>query len=71
MTVYKAEYENVYGETWVFEYDYSTNTATLKGSDVNWQSYPVKNGNVTGLIFTKDEQAWLRSTFALAVRLHN
>ena len=63
MSIYRSEYENVYGEVWVFEYDYSTNTGTVKGSDVRWQSYSVQDGQTKGLVLTKDEQAWLRSSW--------
>ena len=49
--MYRSQYENEYGELWVFVYDYSANTGILTGSDMDWQDYPVVDGRAIGLLF--------------------
>lgn len=47
---YVSEYENEFGEPWVFEYNYDNDTGVLKGLDVGWIEYPVLEGRTFGLI---------------------
>lgn len=68
MPIYQSEYENRYGEVWVFAYDSCTDTSTVKGSDVDWQSYVVTQGQAQGVILTQDEQAWLTSCWNDAIK---
>jgi len=68
MSIYRSEYENRYGEVWVFTYDSCTHMGTVKGSDVGWQSYSVTDGQAEGLILTQDEQAWLKSSWNDAIK---
>ena len=68
MSIYRSEYENRYGEVWVFAYDAGTDTGTVTGSDVDWQSYGVTDGQAQGVILTPDEQAWLTSCWNDAIK---
>jgi len=34
-------FTNRYGEEWEFTYDSDTGTGILRGSDVDWEEYPV------------------------------
>lgn len=63
MEKYRAEFTNEYGEDWVFEYDYSTGTGLLKGSDIDWISCPVIKGRAIGLNLTKSELAWMHTSW--------
>ncbi len=64
---YVSEFTNRYGEEWIFEYDYTSKKGTLRGSDVDWQSYYVIDGQAEGLILNKEELTWLRKTWIDAV----
>ena len=33
------EFTNSHGDEWVFEYDSEVGEGTLKGSDIDWESY--------------------------------
>ncbi|HEB30600.1 MAG TPA: hypothetical protein ENI15_06960 [Spirochaetes bacterium] len=61
MEKYIAEFTNEYGEDWVFEYDYSTGNGVIKGSDVDWNEYPIIDGKALGLVLAQSEIEWLRS----------
>jgi len=52
-------FTNRYGEEWLFCFDTDTNVATVKGSDVDWESYPVIEGVAYGLVMSADEKEWL------------
>ena len=60
-------FTNRYGEKWEFVYDPVTGQGILRGSDVDWQDYPVVSGLAQGLILNEDEIAWLRKTWAEAI----
>ncbi len=64
---YTSEFENRYGEKWIFEYDYTSGKAFLKGSDVDNQSYPVVDCRAQDLILNNEEILWLRSVWANAI----
>lgn len=66
--MYRSQYENEYGELWVFVYDDSANTGILTGSDMDWQNYPVVDGRAIGLLFNEDELVWLRSAWGSAIK---
>ena len=59
-------FTNRYGEEWEFIYDSDTGTGILRGSDVDWEEYPVVGGLAQGLILNDEEIAWLRKTWAEA-----
>jgi hypothetical protein len=61
---YVARFTNEFGEEWEFEYHPVTNTGTLRGSDIDWKSYPVIDGRAVGLILDEDEISWLRRVWA-------
>jgi len=65
---FKSEYTSEYGDLWVFEYDYSTNTGIVKGSDVDWESYAVIEGQALWLVLAEDERVWLKSSWEAATR---
>ena len=44
-------------------YDSGTGEGTLRGSDVDWQEYPVVGGLAQGLILNEEEIVWLRKTW--------
>lgn len=60
---YSARFTNRYGEEWEFEYDPLKQEGVLRGSDVEWQNYPVIEGQVTGLILNDEEIRWLRKVW--------
>ena len=64
---YTSEFANRYGEKWIFEYDYATSQGVLKGSDVDWKSYPVVDGRAPDLVLNNEEIVWLRSAWAEAL----
>jgi len=64
---YISEFANRYGESWIFEYDYDTKQGLLRGSDVNWQSYPVVEGRARNLLLNEEELLWLRQAWKEAV----
>ncbi|MGD0901227.1 MAG: hypothetical protein ABR915_25645 [Thermoguttaceae bacterium] len=47
-------------------YDSDTGEGILRGSDVDWEEYPVVGGPAQGLILNEEEIAWLRKTWAEA-----
>lgn len=57
-------FKNRYGEEWEFAYDTQTGVGTLRGSEVDWQEYPVVKGLAQGLILNEEDIAWLRRTWA-------
>ena len=59
-------FTNQYGEQWVFEYDPTRGQGVLRGSDVDWQEYPVIDGKVPGLILNDEEILWLREAWNAA-----
>ena len=65
--VYTSEFKNRYGEEWIFEYNYATGKAMLKGSDVDYQSYPVVDGHAADLLLNNEEILWLRRAWAEAI----
>lgn len=67
MGICYSRFTNEYGEDWIFEYDYSTGTGLLKGSDIDWNSYPVIKGCAIGLNLIKSELAWMRICWREAI----
>lgn len=55
---YRYEFENEYGERWIFEFDRLSGRSFLRGEDVDWKEYEVVGGAVT-LVLSKEEQTWL------------
>ena len=64
--LYTLRFRNRYGEEWVFEYDPSNGQGVLRGSDVDWQQYPVIDGRVSGLILNDEEILWVHEAWASA-----
>lgn len=65
--LYLGYFQNQHMEQWVFLYDYTTNQATLRGGDCNWErSLPVVDGLVPGTILNPEEEAWLRACWQAA-----
>jgi hypothetical protein len=60
-------FTNCYGEAWEFTYDALKKEGTLRGSDVDWKSYSVAGGRVSGLILKEEEIQWLRQAWSEAV----
>ena len=58
---YHGYFENRYGEQSVFVYKKDTNEALVYCGDADWTAHPVINGQVQGLLLSKDEQVWLRA----------
>ena len=46
------------GGTWVFEYDYSTETGFVRGSDVENDEYKVIERVAYNLVMERSEQRW-------------
>ena len=63
---YTSEFTNRYGEAWYFEYNYDTHEGFLRGSDVDWENYAVRNGHAQGLILNEEEIQWLRGAWLKA-----
>ena len=51
----------------MFEYDHISGRGVLRGSDVDWQSYPVVNGVAQDLVLNNEELIWLRKAWAECV----
>lgn len=51
------------GDTWLFEYDSTTDTATIQGSDTAPDVYKVIEGIAYDLILDKAERQWLLSAW--------
>jgi hypothetical protein len=56
-------FTNEYGEQWQLIYDTNTNIGLLTGSDVDWKTYYVVDGNCHQLILNKDEKEWLKKSW--------
>ncbi len=54
---------NGYGEAWEFTYDPIRKEGLLRGSDVDWQAYPVLGGQVLNLLLNEEEIQWLRKVW--------
>ncbi len=65
--VYSSRFENQYGEEWRFEYDPIKGEGVLCGSDVDWQEYPVLDGQAADLILNDEETRWLRTAWEEAI----
>jgi hypothetical protein len=63
---YTAEFTNRFGDVWRFEYNHETREGFLLGSDVDWKSYAVRDGQVQELILNKEEIQWLRRAWLAA-----
>ncbi len=63
---YTEKFKNRYGKEWIFEYSYITETAIVKGSDVDWQAYEVLNGQAVDLILNEEGLQWLRKAWISA-----
>ncbi|MBW7934759.1 MAG: HNH endonuclease [Gemmatimonadaceae bacterium] len=62
---------NRHGEDWRFTFDPTTGLATVAGSDIHWESYPVIEGVGYGLAMDRDETAWLRTAWTEATADHS
>jgi hypothetical protein len=58
---YHSYFENRYGEQSIFVYKKDTDEAMVLCGDADWNAYPVINGEVQGLLLSKDEQIWLKA----------
>ena len=66
---YHGYFENLYGEQFVFVYNYDTNQGVLWCGDSGWERpYPVKDGRVRDLILSSEEQMWLQVCWHTAHR---
>lgn len=63
-TRFTSCFSNRYGEEWEFVYDPARGEGVLRGSDVDWQEYPVVAGIAQGLVLNEEELQWLRKTWA-------
>jgi hypothetical protein len=64
---YLGYFENSYGEQWIFEYDYATESGVLRGGDVDWEPHKVgEGGQVPGLNLGREEQAWVYACWLAA-----
>jgi hypothetical protein len=55
---------------WEFEYDPARQEGVLRGEDVDWQEYPVLDGQVPGLVLNDEELRWLRTAWEEARGAH-
>ncbi len=58
---YNSYFENSWGEQSIFVYNRETGQAVLWCGDAGWQTFPVVNGLVEGLILSSEEQIWLQA----------
>lgn len=58
----------MYGEKWLFEFNYLNNTASITGSEVGYDNWPVIEGIPPHLDLDDDEQKWLNSSWAEATK---
>lgn len=47
------------GDEWIFLFHPKTAMASIKGSAVDWESYPVIDGTAFGLVMSQEELVWL------------
>lgn len=64
----KSSFTNHHGEEWTFSFDSNSNLAFIKGSDVDWEPYPVIEGVAYGLELIKEEKAWLLQAWHSATK---
>ena len=67
-STFQSTFKNQYGETWIFEYDFNTGTGVVRGSDVDWEEYPVVEGRADDLVMHQEERDWLKSAWQEALR---
>ena len=58
---YHGYFENRFGEQSIFVYKGDSGEALVYCGDADWTAYPVVNGQVEGLLLSKDEQIWLKA----------
>ena len=56
---YRSTFTAENGDTWEFEYDYSTETGIVRGSDVDDEEYKVIEGVAYNLVMNRSEKRWL------------
>jgi hypothetical protein len=65
--IYVGYFQNVFGEQWIFTYDYRTKNAELRGGDIGWNTaYDVIDGVAPSLVLNRDEQDWLKACWRAA-----
>lgn len=65
--LYLGYFENSQGEQWIFTFNRTTGEASLRGGDVGWEdTYPVREGQIEGLILSEEETAWLQACWKAA-----
>ncbi len=69
MKEYLSQYENEYGERWIFTYNYVAGIGTITGSDVSWDNYQVIDGRAIGLLLNDGELNWLRGSWDNAMKV--
>jgi len=57
------KFTNSHGDEWVFEYDSEVGEGILKGSDIDWESYPCRERSNLGLILNSEEREWLEEVW--------
>ncbi len=66
-SVYVGYFQNVFGEQWIFTYDYRTENAELRGGDIGWnEAREVIEGVAPSLVLNRDEQDWLKACWRSA-----
>lgn len=68
MSLFKSKFTSEVGDEWIFEYNPSSSISFVKGSDVDYQSFPVVEGYSLGLPLEDDEKLWLRKSWQEASR---
>lgn len=66
--IFQSSYKNLYGETWIFEYNLKTGIGVVRGSDVDWEEYPVVEGHADDVIMHQEERDWLLSAWQEALQ---
>ena len=56
---YRSTFTAENGDTWIFEYDYSTETGVVRGSDIGDDEYKVIEGVAYDLVMDRFEKRWL------------
>lgn len=70
--IFQKEFNNEYGEHYIFEYDLKNHTATLRGDETDWEKIPVVDGYPVGFIINEQEKNillkfWLQLLFEFKI----
>lgn len=64
--LYYGYFENHFGDQWVLNYDFDTETGVVRCGDAGWENmYAFLDGRAPGITTNEKEKAWLQACWAV------